>query len=324
MPYDLDFERPVADLERRIQALQRRGERMRSEDRAQVATLEREVQRQTRELYRSLSPWQRVQVARHRHRPQTSDYIHRICDDFFELRGDRRFGDDRSIMGGLASLGGRTVMLIGHQKGHDIKERQECNFGMPHPEGYRKALRLMRHAERFGVPVVTFIDTQGAFLGLEDEQRGQSQAIAENLLVMARLRTPIVATVIGEGGSGGALAIGVADRLLMLENTFYSVAAPEAAATILWRDASFAPDAAAAMKIGAPDLREMGLCDALVPEPVGGAHRDHEAAAANLKAALIEHLDDLVRLPMDTLVERRYAKFRDIGVYTGPVPAAVD
>jgi acetyl-CoA carboxylase carboxyl transferase subunit alpha len=247
-----------------------------------------------------------------------------MCDDFFELHGDRRFGDDRSIMGGIASLDGRAIMLIGHQKGHDIKERQECNFGMPHPEGYRKALRLMTHAERFHMPVVTFIDTQGAFLGLEDEQRGQSQAIAENLLVMARLRTPIVATVIGEGGSGGALAIGVADSLLMLENTFYSVAAPEAAATILWRDASFAPDAAAAMKIGAPDLRDMGLCDALVPEPVGGAHRDHEMAAAHLKAALNEHLDELTRVPTAILLDRRYAKFRNIGVYARPVPATVD
>jgi acetyl-CoA carboxylase carboxyl transferase subunit alpha len=315
MAYDLDFERPLAGLDRRIQALQRRGDRLRPDERAQLAALERDLERQAHETYNSLTPWQRVQLARHRHRPHTEDYVHLLFDDFFELRGDRRYGDDRAIMAGLASLDGRTVMLIGHRKGRDLRERQECNFGMPHPEGYRKALRLMYQAERLHMPLVTFIDTQGAFPGLEDEQRGQSQAIAENLLVMARLRTPIVATVIGEGGSGGALAIGVADRLLMQENTYYTVAAPEAAATILWRDAAFASDAATAMRISAPDLHAAGLIDGVIAEPEGGAHRDHPAAAALLKAALIEQLDYLLPQPLDVLLERRYGRLREIGAF---------
>jgi acetyl-CoA carboxylase carboxyl transferase subunit alpha len=323
MSYDLDFERPLAELDKRILALQRRGERLRPEARNQIASLERELERQMRDLYASLTPWQRVQVARHRQRPHTADYIKLICDDFFELRGDRRYGDDRAILAGLASIDGRTLMLIGHEKGRDTRERQERNFGMPHPEGYRKALRLLRQAEHLHVPVVTFVDTQGAFLGLEDEERGQSLAIAENLLAMARLRTPIVTVVIGEGGSGGALGISVADCILMMENTYYTVAAPEAASSILWRDTAHAPDAAAAMKISAPDLYERGFIDGIIPEPLGGAHRNYRAAADALKAAILENVRDLVTLPISGLLDRRYAKLRAIGAFASEVPVGV-
>jgi acetyl-CoA carboxylase carboxyl transferase subunit alpha len=271
------------------------------------------LERQTRELYSALTPWQRVQVARHRERPYTADYIKLICDDFFVLRGDRRYGDDRAIVGGIASVEGRTLMLIGHQKGRDTKERQECNFGMAHPEGYRKAQRLMLQAERFHMPVVTLIDTAGASLGLEDEQRGIAEAIAENLLTMARLRTPILAIVIGEGGSGGALGISVADRILMMENAIYTVAAPEAAASILWRDSAFASSAAEAMKIAAPDLLALGLIEDIIPEPLGGAHRNPRAAAEAVKSAIQTHLTELERIAIPDLLERRYARYRAIG-----------
>lgn len=314
MAYDLDFERPLAEIEKRIAHLQRRGERMRPDDRAQVAELQRELTHKTQEIYSTLTPWQRVQVARFRDRPYTNDYIKRMCEDYFELRGDRRFADDRAIQGGLASLGDQTVVLLGHQKGRDLKEREECNFGMAHPEGYRKALRLFRYAERFHLPVVTLIDTTGAYPGLGDEERGISQAIAENLLVMAGLRTPIVCVVIGEGGSGGALGIGVGDRVLMLENAVYTVAAPEAAASIIWRDNAFAPDAAQAMKITASELLQLGIVDGIIPEPLGGAHRDYQVAADNVKAAILRELHDLKRLSTDELLDHRYQRFRVIGL----------
>lgn len=314
MAYDLEFERPLAEIEKRISHAQRRGERMRPEDRALVAELQSELQRRMKEIYLSLTPWQRVQVARFRERPYTNDYIKRMCDDYFELRGDRRYADDRAIQGGVASIGGQTVVLMGHQKGRDLKEREECNFGMAHPEGYRKALRLFRYAERFHLPVVTLIDTTGAYPGLGDEERGISQAIAENLLVMAGLRTPIVCIVIGEGGSGGALGIGVGDRVLMLENAVYTVAAPEAAASIIWRDNAFAPDAAQAMKITAPELLELGVIDSIIPEPLGGAHRDYQVAAENVKAALLTELAQLKRLSVDALLDHRYQRFRVIGL----------
>jgi acetyl-CoA carboxylase carboxyl transferase subunit alpha len=313
MPYDLDFERPLAELERRIQSLQRRGDKLRPEERAQLAELEEELERRLRRTYAALTPWQRVQVARHRQRPYTRDYIRLMCDDYFELRGDRRYGDDRAIQGGVASAGGRTIMLLGHQKGRDTKERQECSFGMAGPEGYRKALRLMQHAARFSMPIVTLIDTAGAALDLEAEERGIALAIAENLIGMARLRTPILCVVIGEGGSGGALGISVGDRILMLENAIYTVASPEAAASILWRDAAFAANAAEAMKITAPELLAMGLIDGIVAEPLGGAHRDPLGAATYLKAAILTHLDELGQQPIDALLERRYQRFREIG-----------
>jgi acetyl-CoA carboxylase carboxyl transferase subunit alpha len=287
---------------------------MRPEDRAQVAELQRELKRRTAEIYSALTPWQRVQVARFRDRPYTNDYIKRMCDEYFEMRGDRRFADDRAIQGGLASIGGQTIVLLGHQKGRDLKEREECNFGMAHPEGYRKALRLFRYAERFGFPVVALIDTTGAYPGLGDEERGISQAIAENLLVMAGLRTPIVCIVIGEGGSGGALGIGVGDRVLMLENAVYTVAAPEAAASIIWRDNAFAPDAAQAMKITAPELLKLGVVDGIIPEPLGGAHRDYQAMADNVKEAILRELAALKRLSVEELLDHRYQRFRAIGL----------
>lgn len=313
MAYDLDFERPLSRLEEQIHRLDRHPERLNDEQRTQLASLQRTLERQVRELYAALTPWQRVLVARHPRRPHTSDYIKLMCDDFFELRGDRRYADDRAILAGLASIAGRTVMVIGHQKGRDMKEREECSYGMPHPEGFRKALRLLRQAERLHLPVVTLIDTQGAFPGIEDEERGQSQAIAENLQVMALLRTPIVTVVIGEGGSGGALAIGVGDRLYMLQNTYYAVAAPEAASNILWHDTHHAADAAAAMQIGAPELLARGLIDGIVPEPLGGAHQNYAATAATLKDVLVSNLDELSREPLDILLERRYAKWRTVG-----------
>jgi acetyl-CoA carboxylase carboxyl transferase subunit alpha len=321
MTYDLDFERPLAKLDEQIQGLLRKGDRLSPEQRAQLVTLEQELERQTLQIYDHLTPWQRVQVSRHRQRPHTEDYVKSVFDEFFELRGDRRYGDDRAILGGLASLQGRTVMLVGHQKGRDTRERQECNFGSPHPEGYRKAMRLMLQAERLHLPVVTLIDTAGAFPGLEDEERGQAQAIAENLLVMARMRTPIVCAVIGEGGSGGALAIGVGDRLLMMQNAYYTVASPEAAASILWRDAHHAPDAAAAMKISAPDLLELGLIDDIVPEPLGGAHRNWREASDLLKTSLVEHLGYLDSLPTDELLGRRWARLRALGALSSEVAA---
>ncbi|MBF6590414.1 MAG: acetyl-CoA carboxylase carboxyltransferase subunit alpha [Ktedonobacterales bacterium] len=315
MAFELDFERPLAEIEKRIQALQRRGDRLKPEERTQITTLEEELERRTRELYADLTPWQRVQVARHKERPYTADYIKLICEDFFELRGDRRYGDDRALLGGLASVDGQTLLLLGHQKGRDTRERQEANFGMAHAEGNRKALRLLLQAEKFHIPVVTLIDTPGASPDLDAELRGISQAIAENLLVMARLRTPILAIVIGEGGSGGALAISIADRILMLENAIYTVASPEAAASILWRDAAFAANAAEAMKITAPDLLALGLIEGIIPEPLGGAHRDHRAMAAALKEAVLTHLAELRQQPLDHLIEARYQRYRKIGIY---------
>ncbi len=322
MAYDLEFEKPLADIEKKINALQRRGEKLKPEEHQQMAALEAELRQKTAEIYRNLNSWQCVQVARHKDRPYTNDYIKLICDDYVELRGDRRYGDDRAIQGGLAQIDGRTVMLIGHQKGRDTKEKMECNFGLAHPEGYRKALRLMQQAEKFGLPVVTLIDTSGASPDLNSEERGVSQAIAENLLVMAGLRTPIVAVIIGEGGSGGALGLGVANKVLMLEYSIYTVAAPEAAASILWRDTVYAAQAAEAMKIKARDLCQLGLVDELVAEPLGGAHRSHEEAAQNLKAAINKHLSGLSPLSAEELVQQRYEKFRAYGKFAVGEPVA--
>jgi acetyl-CoA carboxylase carboxyl transferase subunit alpha len=310
MAYDLEFEKPLARLDERLQALRKRGDKARLEE---VHDLERELARRTAEIYGKLSPWQRVQIARHKDRPYTLDYIRQIFTGFFEMHGDRRFGDDHAIVGGLASFDGQTVMIVGHQKGRDTKERIEANFGMPHPEGYRKAQRLMAHAERFGFPVIAFIDTPGAFLDLSAEERGIGLAIAESIALMTTLRTRIIATVIGEGGSGGALGIGVADRILMLENSIYTVAAPEAAASILWKDKSFASQAAEAMQITAAENLALGLIDRIVPEPLGGAHRDHAAAAQALKAALVEEMAALRAEPLDKVLERRYQRLRAIG-----------
>jgi acetyl-CoA carboxylase carboxyl transferase subunit alpha len=315
MSYDLDFERPLLDLDRRIQSLLKKGDKLRPDERTQLAELQHRLEESTRQIYDHLTPAERVQVARHKDRPYPADYVRLICDDFFELRGDRRFGDDKALMGGLASIDGHTVMVLGNQKGRDTKDRLERNFGMAHPEGYRKAQRLMRHAERMGMPVVCLIDISGAALDLEAEQRGVAQAIAESLFVMAGLRTPIVSVVIGEGGSGGALAISVADRILMLEHAIYTVASPEAAASILFRESSRAPEAANAMKIGARDLKQLGLIEEIIPEPLGGAHRNHQAAAVALKEAVLRHLDELGDLSIECLLDQRYQRYRQIGAF---------
>ena len=315
MAYDLEFEKPLAELEKRIIGLQRKGDRLRPEEHHQLADAERELRRRTEEIYKNLSSWQTVQVARHRERPYSADYIRLMCQDFFELRGDRSFSDDHAIMAGPATLDGNTVMIISHQKGRDVKEKQFHNFGMSHPEGYRKAGRLMEQAEKFGFPVICLIDTPAASPALGDEERGQAEAIAANLFLMSRLRVPIIAVVIGEGGSGGALGISVADRLLMLEFSIYTVAPPEAAASILWRDTVFAPQAAEAMRISARELKALNLVDELIPEPPGGAHHNPSLASDNLKAALLKNLAELKSLPIDELLEKRYQKYRVIGKF---------
>ncbi len=320
MAYDLEFEKPLADLEKKIHALQRKGEHLKADEQMQLKKAEQDLLCRTEEIYKNLTAWQTVQVARHKDRPYVADYIRLICEDFFELHGDRSFADDHAIMAGPAKLNGDTVILVGHQKGRDTKEKQFHNFGMPHPEGYRKAGRVMQQAEKFGFPIICLIDTPGAFPALVVEERGQAEAIASNLYLMARLRVPIIVVVIGEGGSGGALAISIADRLLMLEHSIYTVAMPEAAASILWRDNSFAPQAAEAMRISARELNNLGLIDELIREPLGGAHRDHRQAADNLKTALLKHLEELKKLPVDQVLEQRYQKFRNIGKF-GRAPA---
>ncbi|KAB8142635.1 acetyl-CoA carboxylase carboxyltransferase subunit alpha [Chloroflexia bacterium SDU3-3] len=267
------------------------------------------------ETTETLSTWDRVQLARNVQRPHTLDFVRGLCENFVELHGDRRFGDDVAIVGGLASFDGRTVMVIGHQKGRNTRENVQRHFGMPKPEGYRKALRLFRHAEKFGIPLLCFIDTPGADPERESEERGQANAIAECIMTMTNLRVPIIATIIGEGGSGGALAIGVADRLLMMENAIYSVITPEGCASILWRDASKAPDAAKAMRIIASDVHELGVADAVVAEPEGGAHVDHVAAIAAVGEHIRRHFADLDKLGLDVLLGQRYDKYRRIGAF---------
>jgi acetyl-CoA carboxylase carboxyl transferase subunit alpha len=312
MPDALDFEQPLLELEMRIAALQAE-DAQRSRD--EIAKLEDRLARLRQRTYAGLTAWQRTQLARHPKRPYTRDWCRLLFDDFVELHGDRRFGDDAAVVGGLARFEGRSVVAIGHQKGRDTREKIARNFGMPHPEGYRKAERLMELAARFRKPVVTFIDTPGAYPGIGAEERGQAEAIARNLKLMAGLPVPMVAVVTGEGGSGGALAIGMGNRVLMLEYAVYSVISPEGCAAILWGDAAKAPDAAAVMKITAPDLLRLGVIDAIVPEPVGGAHRDWEAAAAALKDALRTQLGALGGLSADALLSDRYEKFRRIGAY---------
>ncbi|MGQ9875470.1 MAG: acetyl-CoA carboxylase carboxyltransferase subunit alpha [Chloroflexus sp.] len=263
----------------------------------------------------SLTPWDRVQLARHPQRPHTLDYITTLCEDFVELHGDRRFGDDPAMVGGMATFAGQTVMVIGHQKGNDTRENMRRNFGMPHPEGYRKAQRLMRHAEKFGIPVICFVDTPAADPTKSSEERGQANAIAESIMLMTTLRVPSIAVVIGEGGSGGALAISVADRILMQENAIYSVAPPEAAASILWRDAAKAPEAARALKLTAADLYDLQIIDDVIPEPPGGAHADRLTAITTVGERLRVHLADLQQRDIDTLLRERYRKYRSMGQY---------
>jgi len=312
-PNFLDFEQPIAELDAKIQELRHasHGSALSIED--EVGRLQEKLKGLIADIFRNLSPWQVTQLSRHPQRPYSNDYFSAILDEFHELAGDRTYADDAAIVGGLARLDGRSVVVIGQQKGRDTKAKVKRNFGMPRPEGYRKALRLMKLAERFKLPLLTFIDTPGAYPGVGAEERGQSEAIARNLIEMAELRVPIIATVIGEGGSGGALAIGVADRSLMLEYGTYSVISPEGCASILWKSADKARDAAEALGLTAPRLKELGLIDGIVKEPLGGAHRDPALAAQNLRNALNSHLDELGALSTDELLERRYRRLRSMG-----------
>ncbi len=313
--YALDFEKPIAELERQIDELKRLASERELDVKREIAPLEEKLAQLRAEIYRGLTPYQRVQVARHPRRPYTLDYLHSVFSDFVELHGDRLFRDDPAIVGGLARLDGQSVVVIGQQKGRDTKDNLRRNFGMPHPEGYRKALRLMKLAERFGLPVVTLIDTPGAFPGLGAEERGQAEAIARNIEEMAVLRTPIVAVIIGEGGSGGALAIAVGDRVLMLENAIYSVISPEGCAAILWRDSSLRERAAESLRLTAPDLIGLGVIDEVVPEPPGGAHADPDAATAALVPVLKRHLAELARVRVEKLLRRRAEKYLRMGKF---------
>ncbi|MFC4728514.1 acetyl-CoA carboxylase carboxyltransferase subunit alpha [Coralloluteibacterium thermophilus] len=314
-PNFLDFEQPIADLEGKIQELRHAGTGSEVDVEAEIRTLQGKLRQRSAEIFRDLTPWQISQVARHPARPYTLDYVKLICDEFHELAGDRAFADDPAIVGGLARIGGRGAVLIGHQKGRDTKSKIKRNFGMPRPEGYRKALRLMKLAERFRLPVLTFIDTPGAYPGVGAEERGQSEAIARNLLEMSELRVPIVCTVIGEGGSGGALAIGVGDRTLMLEYSTYSVISPEGCASILWKSADRAKDAAEALGLTARRLHGLGLVDKVVREPLGGAHRNPRSMATRLKAILLNEIAALEGQDVDTLLQRRYERLRAYGAY---------
>ncbi len=311
----LDFEQPIAELQAKIEELKRVGRENGFQLEEEISRLEERCRELTERIFQNLTAWQISQLARHPLRPYTLDYIGMAFEEFEELHGDRHFGDDPAIVGGVARLEGRPVVVIGHQKGRDTKEKIRRNFGMPRPEGYRKALRLMELAEKFRLPLLTLIDTPGAYPGIDAEERGQSEAIARNLFKMARLRTPIVCTVIGEGGSGGALAIGVGDRLLMLEFSTYSVISPEGCASILWRSAEKAPVAAEAMAITAERLLKLGLIDEVVPEPLGGAHRDPQKMAETLKERLLAHLEELSQKTLDQLLEARYRKLMAYGVY---------
>jgi len=311
----LDFERPLVELERRIEELRTLASQEQLEGDGELQRLAQKAQRLRRRIFAHLTPWQRVQLARHPQRPYTANYIEHLFTEFTELRGDRAFGEDAAILAGLARFEERPLVVLGHQKGRNTRENLARNFGMPQPEGYRKALRLMRLAEKFGLPVVCFVDTPGAYPGLGAEERGQAEAIATNIREMSRLRVPIVAFVTGEGGSGGALALAVGDRLYMQEYAFYSVISPEGCASILWKTREKAPEAAEALKFTAPDLLELGVIDAILPEPPGGAHRDSAAAAATIGAALREALTALDRLPADVRIEQRRNRYLRIGAF---------
>jgi len=308
----LSFEDPIKDLAQKLSAL-----RTASVDspalNTEIQSLEKENRALTKKIYSKLDTWQIVQVARHPNRPHTSDYIKRIFDDFDELHGDRQFGDDASIIGGIGVLENMPVMVIGHEKGRDTDEKLKRNFGMTNPEGYRKAKRLMLLAEQFSLPVITFVDTAGAYPGIEGEERCQSEAIARNLATMSELKTPILVVVSGEGGSGGALAISVGDHLSMLEYAIYSVASPEACASIIWREADKAPEAAKAMKVSSKDLKKINIIDEIITEPLGGAHRDYDLMAENIKSSLIKNLSILNKLSLDDLLDRRYKRILEIG-----------
>ena len=313
----LDFEKPIVELENKLQDIKRMAangsKKVNMEP--EIKKLEQKLQKIKDDTYKNLSAWQRVQVARHPKRPYTLDYIRMMMTEFLELHGDRLFADDFALIGGFAKIDGRKVMVMGHQKGRDTKENVMRNFGCAHPEGYRKAMRLMKMAGKFNVPVIVFIDTPGAYPGVGAEERGQAQAIAENLRDMAQVRVPIIATIIGEGGSGGALGIGVADQVLILQNAYYSVISPEGCASILWRSALKAPEAAEALKLTGADLLKFGIVDEIIPEPPGGAHRAPEEVAEHLRKSLVKYIDELSLIPPDDLLEKRYKKYRKIGEF---------
>lgn len=311
----LPFEEPIIQLRAKISELKDFTSNAEVDLSTEIQQLEDRLQKLETDIYENMQPWDRVQVARHPERPTTLDYIRDLFTDFIELHGDRLYGDDEAIVGGVASFNGQPITIIGHQRGRDTKENIRRNFGMPHPEGYRKALRLMKQAEKFKRPIICFIDTKGAYPGKAAEERGQSEAIARNLFEMAGLKVPVISVVIGEGGSGGALALGVANHIHMLENATYSVISPEGAASILWKDAALAQQAAEAMKITAPDLKGMGIVDEIIPESIGGAHRDPKRQAVLMGEVLQRSLDELLKLNADQLVDTRYEKFKSIGEF---------
>ncbi len=318
----LDFEKPILEIERKIEDLRSLPAEENPKAAEELQKLERQAQRLRKEIYSKLTRWQRVKLARHPRRPYTLDYLKSIAPSFMELHGDRRFGDDPAIVAGFAIVDDLPLAILGHQKGRDTKENIYRNFGMAHPEGYRKALRLMKTASSFGVPIVTFVDTPGAYPGLGAEERGQSEALARNILEMAHLPVPVVSVVIGEGGSGGALALAVGDVVLMMENSIYSVITPEGCAAILWKDASKAEQAAEALKLTAPDLLELKVIDEIIPEPLGGAHRDPDGAAQRLQEAVLRHVRALIGLPKQELLDRRLEKYLRMGVYLEETVAA--
>jgi acetyl-CoA carboxylase carboxyl transferase subunit alpha len=315
-----DFEKPILELEKKIAELRKYAGEVNIDAVAELSSLERKRDVLCQDIYAALAPFQRVQVARHPQRPYMLDYVRLMCTDFVELHGDRRFSDDHALLGGFATLDGRRVLVLGHQKGRDVKENMRRNFGMAHPEGYRKAMRLMEMADRAGLPIVSFIDTPGAYPGIGAEERGQAEAIAVNLRDMMALGVPILCVVIGEGGSGGALGIGVGNRVLILQNAYYSVISPEGCASILFRDAKRAAEAAAALKLTAQDLLSFGIVEEIITEPIGGAHRNPEQAAQLLKAALTRHLNELCAMTPDALRQQRYEKFRRVGVFSEVSP----
>jgi len=314
----LDFEKPIIELERKIEELKGLATHKDISISGEIGKLETKLTQIKMDIYESLTPWQRVQIARHPKRPYTLDYIEMIMTDFIEIHGDRHFADDKALICGLAKIDGEKVVIMGHQKGRDTKENLERNFGSAHPEGYRKAMRVMGMAEKFNLPIITFIDTPGAYPGIGAEERGQAEAIAYNLREMAGLKTPIIVFVIGEGGSGGALGIGVGDRVYVLENAYYSVISPEGCAAILWKERSRSPDAAAALKLTAKDLIEMKIIDGMIKEPLGGAHRNPQEAAENIKKVIKKDLAALKNISKEKLVDTRYAKTRSIGVFKEP------
>jgi len=313
--YTLEFEKPLRDLSAQLEQLSQQSLENNLDVASEIAAIERKIAATQREIYSNLTPWQKVQIARHPKRPYALDYVNLLCENFVELHGDRQFNDDRALIGGTAFFKGEAIMVIAQQKGRETKEKIARNFGMPQPEGYRKALRLMKTAEKFGLPVITFIDTPGAYPGLGSEERHVSEAIAVNLREMAMLRVPSISVVVGEGGSGGALGIGVTDRVLIFENSYYSVISPEGCAAILWKDPAAAPKAAEALKLNADQLEKLGVVDEVISEPFGGAHNDFDKAAATLSYALQKHLNDLRGLKGDALLDSRYERYRRLGIY---------